>query len=147
MTFTDMDIADLREYTELFVSVFNSPPWNDRWTMLTAKLRIGELLNTGNCVGKAAYENGELLGIILGQKEHFDDGIHFQIQEFCVRTDNQRRGCGTRLLAALKDELNAIGVVNIYLITQHGESTEGYYQKRGFTTSGQMIVMSENLTK
>lgn len=147
MTFADMEMADIKEYAELFVSVFNAPPWNDGWTNLTARMRIGELLNTGNCVGKAAYENGQLIGIILGQKEHSYDGVHFQIQEFCVRTENQRSGCGTRLLAALKDELNALGVVNIYLITQSGESTESYFQKRGFTTSGQMIVMSENLTK
>lgn len=147
MTFMDMDIADLKEYAELFVSVFNAPPWNDCWTALTARMRIGGMLNTGTCVGKAAYENGQLIGIILGQKEYSYDGVHFLIQEFCVRTEKQRSGCGTRLLAALKDELNALGVVNIYLITQHGESTEGYYQKRGFKTSGQMIVMSENLTK
>lgn len=147
MTFADMDIADLREYAELFVSVFNSPPWNDCWTVLTARMRIGELLNTGTCVGKAAYEGGQLVGIILGQKEHFYDGVHFFIQEFCVRTECQHRGCGTRLLSALKDELTAIGVINIYLITKSGETTESYYQKRGFTTSDQMILMSENLMK
>ncbi len=147
MTFADMDIADLREYAELFVSVFNAPPWNDCWTVLTARMRIGVLLNTGNCVGKAAYDNGQLIGIILRQKEHFFDGVHFRIEEFCVRTDCQQNGYGTRLLSALKDELNAIGVVNIYLITQRGETTEGYYQKRGFTISDQMIVMSENLIK
>lgn len=145
MTFEDMDIADVRAYAELFVSVFNAPPWNDRWTILTAKLRLGELISTGTFVGKAAYEDGQLLGIILGQKEHFYDGVHFQIQEFCVRTENQHNGCGTRLLSALKDELNAIGVVNIYLITQRGESTEGYYRRRGFDTSYNMIVMSEKL--
>ena len=138
MTFEDMDIAELRAYAELFVSVFNSPPWNDRWTMLTAKLRLGELITTGTFVGKAAYDDGILLGIILG---------HFQIQEFCVRTEHQQSGCGSRLLSALKDELNAIGVVNIYLITQRGESTEGYYKRRGFTASDKMIVMSESLTK
>ena len=73
--------------------------------------------------------------------------MHFQIQEFCVRTEHQQSGCGSRLLSALKDELNAIGVVNIYLITQRGESTEGYYKRRGFTASDKMIVMSESLTK
>jgi len=147
MTFEDMDIADVRAYAELFVSVFNSPPWNDRWTMLTAKLRLGELITTGTFVGKAAYEDGQLLGIILGQKEHFYDGIHFQIQEFCVRPECQQSGCGSRLLSALKEELNAIGVVNVYLITQRGESTEGYYKRRGFTTSEKMVVMSEDLTR
>lgn len=143
MTFEDMDIARLREYAELFVSVFNASPWNDRWTMLTAKLRLGELMDTSTFLGKAAYEDGRLLGIILGQKEHFFDGLRFQIQEFCVRAECQQSGCGSRLLSALREELNAIGVVNIYLITQRGESTEGYYRRRGFTTSDTFIVMSD----
>lgn len=145
MTFEDMDIAEVRAYAELFVSVFNSPPWNDRWTMLTAKLRLGELITTGTFVGKAAYENGQLLGIILGQKEHFFDGVRFQIQEFCVRPEHQQSGCGSRLLSALREELNAVGVTKIYLITQRGEDTEGYYKRRGFQTSDNMIVMSEDL--
>ncbi|MDE7360387.1 MAG: GNAT family N-acetyltransferase [Oscillospiraceae bacterium] len=145
MTFEDMDISRVREYAELFVSVFNRPPWNDRWTALTAKLRIGELITTGTFVGKAAYEDGRLLGIILGQKEHFFDGVRFQIQEFCVRPEYQQSGCGSRLLSALRDELNAIGVTKVYLITSRGESTEGWYRRRGLKTSDEMIVMSESL--
>lgn len=146
MTFEDMDISHVREYAELFVSVFNRPPWEDRWTVLTAKLRIGELITTGTFVGKAAYEDRRLLGIILGQKEHFFDGVRFQIQEFCVRPEFQQGGCGSRLLSSLREELNALGVTEIYLITTHGESTEGWYRRRGLKVSDNFIVMSERLS-
>lgn len=142
MTFKDMDIAEINEYAELFMSVYNSAPWNDSWTTLTARLRLGGLLGTGTCVGKAAYEDERLIGMILGQKEHFFDGVHFQIQEFCVRLENRGCGCGSRLLSALRGELSSIGAVGVYLIARRGESTEGWYRRRGFIASDDEIVMS-----
>ena len=42
----DMILANLSEYTELFVSVFNSEPWNDSWTKETAQIRIENMMKT-----------------------------------------------------------------------------------------------------
>lgn len=139
----NMDIADIKEYAKLFCSVFNSEPWNDQWTEETALLRIENMMNTNTFIGKALYSQNDLKGFIFGQKEYFFDGIHFQIQEFCVKTSEQKNGYGKYLLQALKDELTHIGgVTNIFLITLRGDRTEGYYQKKGFVTSDEMILMS-----
>ncbi len=140
----DMLLADLDEYTELFVSVFNSEPWNDLWTKETARIRIENMMKTNTFVGKSIYCDDDLKGIIWGQKEQYYNGVHFQIQEFCVKTSEQRKGYGTALLRALKASLFEAGISNIYLITSKGERTEGYYSKRGFTTSEYMILMSDN---
>ena len=80
----------------------------------------------------------------MGTNEQYYNGVHFQIQEFCVKTSEQRKGYGTALLRALKASLFEAGISNIYLITSKGERTEGYYSKRGFTTSEYMILMSDN---
>ena len=140
----DMILANLNEYTELFVSVFNSEPWNDSWTIETAQIRIENMMKTNTFVGKAIFCDDDLKGIIWGQKEQYYNGIHFQIQEFCVKISEQRKGYGKTLLRALKASLSEAGINNIYLITSKGERTEGYYSKRGFTTSEYMILMSDN---
>ena len=140
----DMILANLSEYTELFVSVFNSEPWNDSWTKETAQIRIENMMKTNTFVGKAIFCDDDLKGIIWGQKEQYYNGVHFQIQEFCVKTSEQRKGYGKTLLRALKASLSEAGISNIYLITSKGEQTEGYYSKRGFTTSEYMILMSDN---
>lgn len=139
----DMIINNLTEYADLFMSVFNKEPWNDEWTLDTSSKRIQDMMQTNTFVGKAIYDNNVLMGIIFGQKEQFYDGIHFQIQEFCVKTSEQKKGYGKQLLQALNDELKRIGVVNTYLITSKGERTEGYYQSRGFLTSDYMILMTK----
>lgn len=139
---SDMSLDCLPEYAELFVSVFNSEPWNDSWTKETAVTRIENMMNTNTFIGKAIYCENDLKGIIWGQKEQYYNGVHFQIQEFCVKNTEQNKGYGKKLLQELKDELSAAGITNIYLITSKGERTEGFYAKRGFVTSDYMILMT-----
>lgn len=140
----DMELCHIIKYAELFVSVFNSEPWNDSWTKETAVIRIENMMKTNTFIGKALFFENDLKGIIWGQKEQYYNGIHFQIQEFCVKITEQNKGYGKKLLQALKDELSEIGVINTYLITSKGEKTEGYYSKRGFITSDCMILMTDN---
>lgn len=141
---SDMELCRITEYAELFVSVFNSEPWNDSWTKETALIRIENMMRTNTFIGKAIYFEDNLKGIIWGQKEQYYNGMHFQIQEFCVKTAEQNKGYGSALLQALENELSEIGIVNIYLITSKGEKTEDYYSRRGFVTSDQMILMTNN---
>lgn len=139
-----MGLSHITEYVKLFVSVFNTEPWNDSWTEETAGLRIESMMSTNTFIGKALCSENELKGFIYGQKEYFYDGIHFQIQEFCVKSDEQKKGYGKALLQALRDELDSLGVVNIYLITSRDDRTEGYYRRRGFVTSDHMILMTDS---
>lgn len=139
-----MNLEHLTEYAALFAAVFNSEPWNDAWTAETAAIRIENMMKTNTFIGKAIYGEHELKGLIWGQKEQYYNGIHFQIQEFCVKQSAQKMGYGKALLTALKAELSALGVTNTYLITARGDSTEGYYAKRGFVTSDTMVLMTDS---
>ena len=149
MTAMDYEITDMRldrlpEYAALYVSVFNSEPWNDSWTDETAAERIEYMMKTGTFIGKALYRENDLKGFIFGQKERSYDGMHFQIVEFCVRTAEQKKGYGKALLKALEAALTEAGIVNIYLLTSKGERTEGYYRHNGFFTAEGMILMKNN---
>ena len=42
----NMGLSDVAEYAKLFVSVFNSEPWNDKWTEETAVLRLENMMRT-----------------------------------------------------------------------------------------------------
>lgn len=138
---TDMTLPHIDEYADLFVEVFNSAPWNDSWTRQTALARIRSMMDCPSFTGKAIYRGDDLLGVIWGQKEPYYDGIHFLVQEFCVRACEQKKGYGTRLLTALRESLANIGVTNIYLVTARGGAEE-WYARRGFRTSERMILMT-----
>ena len=140
----DMELFYIAEYAELFVSVFNAEPWNDSWTKENAQIRIENMMKTDTFIGKALYADNDLKGIIWGQKEQYYNGTHFHIQEFCVKTSEQNKGYGNAMLKALEKALSEIGVKNIYLITSKGAKTEGYYSKRGFVSSGNMVLMTNH---
>ena len=141
ISLSEMTPQNIPSYAEIFIETFNSEPWSDTWTEETATKRISGLMSSSTYFGLHLKENEKIVGFILGQKEQFFDGVHFQIQEFCVIPTEQRKGYGTALLKELKEFLKKSGVVSTYLITSKGERTEGYYQKQGFNTSEYMIVM------
>ena len=141
---TDMELSHIAEYAELFVSVFNAEPWNDSWTKETAQIRIENMMKTDTFIGKALYAGNDLKGLIWGQKKQHYNGTHFHIEEFCVKTPEQNKGFGSKLLKALEEALSEIGVSNIYLITSKGDKTEGYYSKRGFVSSDNMVLMTKH---
>ena len=120
---TDMELSHIAEYAELFVSVFNAEPWNDEWTKETAQIRIENMMKTNTFIGKALYAGNDLKGLIWGQKKQHYNGMHFHIEE---------------------GALSEIGVSNIYLITSKGDKTEGYYSKRGFVSSDNMVLMAKH---
>ncbi len=50
MEIIEMRKIDLEKYVELFVSVFNTEPWNDSWTEETARIRIKNMMDTNTFI-------------------------------------------------------------------------------------------------
>ena len=141
MELKEMSVENLDRYALLFRDVFNGEPWYDRWTVDTARERLRQFMGTGQFFGICAQEEGELLGLICGQREVYYDGPRFCIQEFCVDHHRQGTGCGKKLLEALSERLKAEEIHYLYLMTQRGERTQGYYLRRGFETDEDLILM------
>ena len=137
-----MEQSELKPCAALFARTFNGAPWYEHWTQRIAEERLSQLMNTTTFLGMVLEEEGVLLGLICGQREAYYTGPRFQIQEFCVDAQTQGKGCGTMLLDSLTQRLAQEGIYNLCLLTQHGEATEGYYQKRGFVTESDLVWMS-----
>lgn len=139
MKITPMRRDALNEYTDIFLKAFGGEPWNEPWTRETASRRIGQFMDTASAFGLAMEENGAVIAFILGQFESYYDGTRFYIQEFCCA--RQGGGYGTALMAELERQLKEQGVVRTYLMTIHGDATEGYYNRRGYVTDPDNIWM------
>lgn len=139
MTFFDMKREWLERYVQVFLKAFGSKPWNEPWNEQTAGKRLSQFMDTCSFYGLELEEDGEVVAFILGQHESYYDGPRFYIQEFCC--GKQGSGYGSKLLNELESRLKEQGVVRIYLMTIHGDSTEGYYQRRGYVTDSDNIWM------
>lgn len=134
----------LDELTVLFVDTFNAPPWNDMWSIETARARLRDIMRMPNFCGAVEYRDGNLAGLIMGHGEHSFDGIHFQILEFCVANDMKGQGIGSGMLRDFIDYLERKGVTSIYLLTMRGAASEDFYAAQGFDTVSDMCVMSRH---
>lgn len=133
--------TDLTRLAESYMRTFNGEPWWDRWDKQTALNRLVDLYCTPGFCGFALWQQGTPLGGILGRSEQYFDGGCFQIIELWVEPRMQRRGWGKLLLDALCAELNRQGIRKLFLITMHGEATEGFYQRYGFSTQDGLCIM------
>ena len=131
--------------TELFLAVFNSPPWNEAWPTSAATKRLGDLFHTPGFYGVIAVEGREAAGFAMGHVEQWDRGQHFYLQEMCVAPPSQRRGIGTALMQTLCYDLMAMQVEKIYLLTARASAAESFYKKHGFYVSQKMVMMGRYL--
>ena len=139
MVVREMSRETPERYVGTFLKAFGGDPWNEPWTQETAEKRLRQFMGTGSFFGLALEEEGEVIAFVLGQHESYYDGPRFYIQEFCCA--RQGSGYGTKLLAELERRLKEQGVVRTYLMTIHGDATEGYYQRRGYVTDPENIWM------
>ena len=133
--------------TELFLTVFNSPPWNEAWRTAAATKRLTDLFNTPGFYGVIAVEDRDAVGFAMGHVEQWDRGQHFYLKEMCVVPQGQRSGIGTALMETLCRELVARQVAKIYLLTARGSAAESFYKKRGFYVSQKMVMMGLYLSE
>lgn len=131
----------------MFIEVFNKEPWNDNWTTETASKRLNQFINVETFDGLSLWNDGNLVGVIMGRSEQYYDGVYFQIQEFYVDNNVQGKGYGTLLLNEFEDRLKKKGVVNINLITIRNIKTEGYYVKKGYKVDNNMCLMDKVIGK
>lgn len=135
----------IAECAQLVVEVFNAEPWNDHWHVEAAYQRLNDIYHTPNFEGIIYREDGQVKGAIFGNYEHFYNGIHFYLKEMFISNALQGKGIGSKMLGILEERLKAKGVTNVYLLTLNHQRTSQFYQRNGFNTLDDMIMMKKNL--
>ncbi len=130
----------LDECSHLIVSTFNAEPWNESWTLDSAKKTLNQTVETPGFMGFVSLDD-EISAFATGCCEQDDKQEIFYLEILCVKPDMQGRGVGSRLLEHLKDELGNRGVNTIYPITHKGTPAESFYKKNGYRVSEKDIVM------
>ena len=138
------EIDHLDDCAHLFMTAFNAEPWNDSYTLDTAKKQLAWHLEVPGCVGLVTVSDG-IVAFAVGYREPTDVGDVFHLSIFCVRPDAQRTGVGSRLLNRLAERLGKSGVNSIYLGTNKGTPAEAFYRKHGYKVSDEEIEMSHDL--
>ena len=145
MYYEEITIDHLDKLAELYVETFNSEPWNDEWTVCTAKKRLYQMINTEDSFGLCAYQGGNMCGAILGCMEQFYHKIMFNIKEFWVKNGMRGHGVGTQIFSEFEKRLKEKQVGQIILFTSKGDFTEHFYHKQNMKSNPQMIFMEKEI--
>ena len=145
LNYKEIELNDLSEMAALYVETFNAAPWNDQWTMETARKRLHQMISTEDSYGLCAYADGLLCGAILGGMEQFYNGVMFDVKEFWVKNSMRGQGLGTEIFSELEHRLKQKGVNEIILFTSRGDATEHFYHKQNMKSNHDMVFMTKKL--
>ncbi|ESA36363.1 gnat family acetyltransferase [Leptolyngbya sp. Heron Island J] len=131
----------LRECSNLFVSVFSNPPWNETWKQEVALRRLKDCYNTPGSYGIVAIAENKIFGFAIGYAEAWHTDKHFYLKEMCVQSTNQRSGIGTQIMDVLHQDLASKGISMIYLLTMRDSPAAAFYEKCGFSNHPKITMM------
>lgn len=124
--------SEVEGFAELYVEVFNAPPWRDGWTVPVASERLLALAQTPRLEALGAFQDGKPVGLVLGNGERWVNGWVLHIREMFVASALQRGGVGRRLLAEFEASL-AGKYTSIYLQTDARVPAHAFYASCGYT--------------
>lgn len=129
----ELDCSSFEDIKTLFRGAFTQPPWNDDWSddeQLDQYLL--DLMGARTPLVLGFVENGELIGVSLGNIRHWYEGTEYFIDELCIKTEMQGRGYGSLFLSLIEEYLRERDLHTIYLTTDRDVPAFEFYRSRGF---------------
>lgn len=139
---------NLIEIAQLYMEVFNSKPWNEKWSLETAVKRIETFnLETNKYgLGYCIRENNKVIGFIGGLNYFYDQISMFTIEEMCIANEYQKKGIGGNLLFKFEKIIKNKGFNRIELKTLKSSYIEKFYRDRGFfDNDNNRIYLAKNI--
>jgi len=138
-------IDNLKRYGEIYAAAFSGEPWNDPWKKEDASIHVKEIIESKQSYGLEYVIDGEIAGFILGTSMLFHYGRTFEINDLAVDPSYQRRGIAKKLLSQCLSDLKEQGIVGVNLITASEGILPTFYEKFGFKSEKEVILMGMDL--
>ena len=138
-------ICDFEECRDLFIDVFNAPPWHDKWTVETAGKLLNELMDNKRFLGYTLWEKDMILGAIFCQIRTSYLGDEIRVEELFVSPDYQCRGHGKMLMSAVEKYAKENSCGSITLLTSRRNSAFKFYEHLNFYENADLAFMCKRV--
>ncbi len=130
-----LKIDDLDECLPLFIQEWAKPPYNEKWTNETARLRLSEILQNSHNSSLCVLIDNKIIGFACCRLVSWYDGKHGSIEEMIIDSNHQNHGIGTKMLYALEENFINLGAVEIELLSFRSAHAFDFFSKHGFAES------------
>lgn len=129
----------------MYAEAFNTPPWNDHWTIETAKQRFIHAMTSQGFLGLVAIESNTVCGVIMGNSEIYYNGLQFNIKEFCMSISKKGSDAASDLLLEFETYLKKMNIREIHLLASKSDETEAFYHDHEYKSWSNMIMMGKKI--
>lgn len=135
MKTTYLKPKNLKEMRELFLDVFSSEPWFDKWDdEHQLDLYLKDLTDNSNSLSLLLFDDEDnIIGGSLGYVFNWWEGKEYFIKEFFISREKQNQGIGQLFLTQINDILADQNIKHITLATEKTFPAYHFYQKNGFS--------------
>ena len=137
--------GDVKLCISVFINAYNSPPWNDNWSVEKASEYINELILYPNFVGFVLEEENTVIGCALGHKKTWWNQIQLELEQFFIHPQFQNKGYGKAFLSYIQTYAAENGLEGITLITKENMPCYDFYEKNGIMKIQNVVYMGKRI--
>ena len=142
MNIIKMSRKHIEECADLFIDVFTKAPWNDTYNSREQVVNFFQNHMANNYfAGYVLKEQTSIIALCIGIKKPWINGMEYYIDQFCVKSELQRKGIGSHFLKLIEREIQAEKMNAIILNTESGFPSENFYLKNGFQFVDGLITL------
>lgn len=142
MNYTALTEKDLDIITSLYVRYYNENEGRS-WTFEKAYRRIRQVLLTPDSYCLIQETNGVYTGFLMGYIKEYDDLKSYFLEEIVIFNEYQDKGLGSLFIKELENQLQAMDVSMIELMSVNDEKHRYFYEKFSFEKASNLIIMSK----
>lgn len=123
--------SDLEELAKLMVSIYNAPPWNDKWTVETALESLTDISDFPKFFGNVIVDEEKIVGAIIGHIRRYSTESTFYIDEFFISEEYRGTGLTKDLYQTSIKQLKQRGISGAFFTTLKNSQAYNFYVKQG----------------
>lgn len=137
---------DIEELVDIYINTFSKKPWYDEFNDRNLVVKFfNNHLNNNYFIGYILLLDNNIIGMSLGMKKPWENGMEYYIDQFLINYEYQNKGYGKYFLKEIENDLKKLKINGILLNTERDFLSYDFYIKNGFSDFKDLSVLGKEI--